>query len=225
MKHPSFVIGCSACLGHEDHEEDDLGGPVGYDFGYPRRDWAVFKNGGDLLIEAGEEEVRARLRVVRPPLPFDGDAAECAERLLLHVQGVRTPEALLAASNAAALRHRLHEVGLSCDGQPLECAQRLLFLLENKPLRSLKLWDAREALRPPQHGRQRLRRHNRKGKKLQGEGTMEEETEIVSVPLSPPQSARWSLSYPFVTPGAIVLVISALLFFFMCSTAIDDAVM
>jgi len=167
MEQPSFVIGCSACLGYADVPQDDLGGPDGYAFGYPPRDWAAFGTGAELLAAVGEEEVRGRLRAARPQVPQDGLAAECAERLLLREQGARTPQALLAsAGGVAQVRQRLAAVGLSCDGQPQECAQRLLFLLEDAPLASLLLWDAHEALRPPNAARarrQRRRQRNRKG--------------------------------------------------------------
>mmetsp|Transcript_12123 Transcript_12123/g.22232 ORF Transcript_12123/g.22232 Transcript_12123/m.22232 type:complete len:568 (-) Transcript_12123:107-1810(-) len=225
MKHPSFVIGCSACLGFEDEKQEDLGGPAGYNFGYPHRDWADFDDGGDLLKKVGEEEVRARLRVVRPPLPADGHAAECAERLLLHEQGVRTPEALLAASSAAVLRHRLLEAGLSSDGQPLECAQRLLFLLVNKPLESLKLWDAREALRPPQGARRRRRRNNHKGNKIQEEEKMIQEEE--KAPMQQPQMYKEEteaekMSLPLVIVPAAVAVGAGMLAlaYFFCNEAV-----
>mmetsp|Transcript_134429 Transcript_134429/g.218763 ORF Transcript_134429/g.218763 Transcript_134429/m.218763 type:complete len:528 (-) Transcript_134429:114-1697(-) len=225
MKHPSFVIGCSACLGFEDEKQEDLGGPAGYNFGYPHRDWADFDDGGDLLKKVGEEEVRARLRAVRPPLPADGHAAECAERLLLHEQGVRTPEALLAASSAAALRQRLREAGLSGDGQPLECAQRLLFLLVNKPLESLKLWDAREALRPPQGARRRRRRNNHKGNKIQEEEKMIQEEE--KAPMQQPQMYKEEteaekMSLPLVIVPAAVAVGAGMLAlaYFFCNEAV-----
>lgn len=166
---PSFVIGCTACLGHVDEngEQEDLGGPEGYDFGYPARDWAAFASGEEVVAALGDEEIRARMRAHRPPLRHEGDLAECAERLLLREQGVRSAEALLeaaggGAAGGAVLRRRLATVGLSCGGQPLECAQRLLFLLQDEPLESLRLWDAREALRPPR-GARRQRRRRRQG--------------------------------------------------------------
>jgi len=168
MEHPSFVIGCSACLGQacmgcEDEEQDDLGGPAGYAFGWQHRDWAVFLNGAELLAAVPEEEIRGRLHALPHPLPSHGTLAECAERLLLREQGPWTAEKLLAAAGAASPRQRLTAVGLSSAGHPLECAVRLLFLLENRPLESLKLWDAHEALLPPQvlNKRRRPRRNRR----------------------------------------------------------------
>jgi len=97
---PSFVIGCTACLGHVDEngEQEDLGGPEGYDFGYPARDWAAFASGEEVVAALGDEEIRARMRAHRPPLRHEGDLAECAERLLLREQGVRSAEALLEAA-------------------------------------------------------------------------------------------------------------------------------
>lgn len=168
MEHPSFVLGCSACLGHDidDEAQDDLGGPQGYDFGYPQREWDRFATGGELAAVVNEEEIRARLRSLQPPLPHNGNLLECAERLLLHERGIRTPKELLGFTGVVALRQRLVAVGLDSHGDPLECAQRLLFLLENWPLESLKLWDAQEYLRPLQGDRRRRRRRQRahKGK-------------------------------------------------------------
>lgn len=171
MEGPSFVIGCSACLGFGDIEQDDLGGPDGYEFGFPDRDWRGFLGGRDLLAALGEEEVRERLRALRPSLPHDGSVLECAERLLIREQGVRSPEEVLQmGGNILALKGRLEAVGLSSDGPPLECAQRLLFLSYDVPLESLKLWDAREALRPPQDAHRKRRKIRvRKALPLRGE--------------------------------------------------------
>lgn len=162
MTEPSFVLGCSACLGHatEDDAQSDLGGPEGYDFGYPERDWESFGSGLQLLEAAGADEVRARLRVHAPELRVDG-AAEAAERLLLQEQRWASPQALLSACGARALAHRLGAAGLEADGPALERAQRLLFLAEAVPLERLRLWDAHEALLPPR--RRRLRRARPQG--------------------------------------------------------------
>lgn len=151
-------------MGHDDEEQADLGGPEGYNFGYPQREWDTFSTGGDLVAALDEEEIRARLRVLRPPLPHDGCTLECAERLLVHQQGRRTPQALVHAWGVEMIKGRLTALGLDSQGTSLECAQRLLFLLENVPLEKLKAWDASEYLRPLQGARQR-RRRNRKGKK------------------------------------------------------------
>lgn len=161
---PSFVLGCSACLGHgsEDDAQEDLGGPDGYDFGYPERNWEDIKSGKELLDLAGEREVRDRLHVVRPGLFRGACAEECAERLLLHRHIAQTPEALLQLVNGdvAVVKARLLSVGMQCDGHPLECAQRLMFLKDDAPLESIQLWDARRALQPA--GSSRRRKNRRK---------------------------------------------------------------
>lgn len=159
MERPSFVLGCSACLGPAADQQADLGGPDGYAFGYPARDWKAFAGGQELLAAVDAEEVRGRLRALQPPLPHDGSLAECAERLLLREQRVRLPQDVLKMDGSLiVLKRRLEAVGLRSDGPALECAQRLLFLLYDVPLDSLKLWDAHEALRPPQNVRHKRRK-------------------------------------------------------------------
>jgi hypothetical protein len=99
---------------------------------------------------------------VRPQLPYHGAADECAERLLLHEHGLRTPQELLRAAGVIVVKQRLAAVGFPSEGLPLESAQRLLFLLENVPLETLMRWDAKAALEPPNCRRVKRARHGRK---------------------------------------------------------------
>jgi len=158
MESPSFVLGCSACLGFATSADaqEDLGGPDGYDFGFPERNWWSFASGEELLLTIPEDEVQARMRVQQPGLSNHGSApntSELAERLLLLEQGISSPEVLLLKLGGPSVggklvKMRLAVIGLDSCGQPLECAQRLLFLLHDVPLDSLRLWDARRALEP-----------------------------------------------------------------------------
>lgn len=102
-------------------------------FGYPQRSWENF-TGGDVLIAAtGEREVRDRLQLQHPTAVQNGEASECAERLLLLELGVKSSEDLLSAcdNNHRILKRRLEAVGLRRGGSLDDCATRLLMLLQS----------------------------------------------------------------------------------------------
>lgn len=81
---PSFCIGCTACLGYMD-AQDDVSFSDANVFGFPKRIWGDFANEEAVLEVLGEAEVRARLQVherkiiEEQPAP---SALECAEYLL-----------------------------------------------------------------------------------------------------------------------------------------------
>lgn len=102
-------------------------------FGYGVLDWAVFKSGVELLSHVGEEEVRGRLRLQWPDLPRSGSALECAERLLLCEQKVRSAAAVLISIGGASvgdklLTQRLESVRIPSEGTIVEKARRLLLV-------------------------------------------------------------------------------------------------
>lgn len=221
MASPSFVLGCSACLGHAALDaQEDLGGPEGYQFGYPLRDWGSFTSGEELLEVAGDEEVRSRLQVSQPGQFRDGNTLstmECAERLLLQEHGVSSAEELLSnlggpSVGGTLVRKRLLAVGFDTSGQPLECAQRLLFLQNDVSSESLKLWDARRALQPP--GVSKKKRPHRRRKKIQSEAKLEclpllavgvSENQWTKLPVSE-QICDIGCKYPIVNASQIVFV-------------------
>jgi hypothetical protein len=80
----SFCIGCTACLGCNEIQEDLRFNDQNV-FGFPERQWMKFTNGNEVLKELGEEEVRARLKFLEPHSGADQDAldvAHCAAWLL-----------------------------------------------------------------------------------------------------------------------------------------------
>lgn len=80
----SFCIGCTACSGCTELP-DELAFEEKNMFGFPDRQWTGFCSGREVLDAVGEEEVRARLKVMEPALVAEQDAfsAElCADWLL-----------------------------------------------------------------------------------------------------------------------------------------------
>jgi hypothetical protein len=121
-----------ACLGFD--SESDLR-PIEHDanqFGFAAREWNAFSSGAQVLADIGQDEIRVRLRARKPALPEGRSAAECAECLLLHEQGLTTAAALVSAvggsSGARLLEDRLSALGLPSGGTVLEKARRLLML-------------------------------------------------------------------------------------------------
>jgi len=78
----SFVIGCRACLGCLQQDEDaDFS--VGSQFGYPVRDWLSFRSPEEVLKAVGEKELLDRLGTRRGPASAAGlSLHEVAARLL-----------------------------------------------------------------------------------------------------------------------------------------------
>jgi hypothetical protein len=130
--HKSFVLGCTACLGYCEEQEEQEGREGEWlKFGYPARDFQSFASGEALLSECGEQEIRERLRAKHPPLLSEGAALECAERLLLHETGMLLPEVLLEqlGKDSKTLKKRLEALCLKTTGSPLDLARRLLCVM------------------------------------------------------------------------------------------------
>lgn len=100
----SFCIGCTACFGCQE-EQEELEFNENNVFGFPQRDWLQHSSGKQVLELIGEDEVRARLKILQPNLVEQHNqlsAELCADRLLpleVEEQQNREEAARLRAEN------------------------------------------------------------------------------------------------------------------------------
>lgn len=128
----SFCIGCTACFGCTEAQQD-----VSFNaknvFGFEDRMWLDFSNAAEVLEMLGEQEVRARLKVMQPELAEDLDklsAEICADRLL-PLAAKAFEEALEAASKAREEAARAREEELQEYARAMERERKLELDSEN----------------------------------------------------------------------------------------------